>query len=76
MEDLDMNRCENISAFPEVRGHSNGIYTQGGMTLRDWFASMAMSGHMGKSGVTIPADAGVFYAIADDMIAARNGEKA
>lgn len=35
-----------ISAFPQFVLSNGGAYVEGGMTLRDYFASMAMQGDM------------------------------
>lgn len=56
-----------------LRGH--GPYSQSGMTLRDWFAGMALSGliHDWCAGDPRRADtcAGAAYTFADAMLAAR-----
>ena len=47
-----------------------------GMSLRDWFAGMALSGYAGRATMTArdtldQCDDGVFYKMADAMLAAR-----
>jgi len=45
-----------------------------GMTLRDWFAGMALAGNCNDISFDRMADcAGEFYKIADAMLAAREG---
>ncbi len=63
---------EKLSAFPEVPGDFNGYEGRPGMTLRDWFAGMAMQGLIANRGSSYwkdtPANA---YAMADALLAER-----
>ena len=58
-------------AFPS----SHPVFPENGMTLRDWFASQALVGLVGRAetndGLAIAKDA---YVIADAMLAAREAQ--
>jgi hypothetical protein len=61
-------------AFPHTHTSSLGISWQTGMSLRDWFAGMALQGLMAKTNVqyaTAAIDARAAYETADAMIEAR-----
>lgn len=75
-------------AFPRdgnVQAHCKHVHSQSGMTLRDWFAGMALQGYLaGRENPTremIPGDkhhhavAMACYRYADAMIAARDGKE-
>ena len=49
----------NPSAFPRSGRGDNRIPEQGGMTLRDWFASQALVGFLSGAAGSIPVDLGV-----------------
>lgn len=65
------------SAFPSLHELGDIAYTQGGMTLRDWFAGQALAGiiaHADKFGSLAPTIAAeAAYEAADAMLAARKG---
>jgi hypothetical protein len=75
------------SAFPQSQRlfdndtQSWAVHSVGGMSLRDWFAGMALQGYMAyshpQSMVGIFPDAAVqkSYEIADLMLAAREGKE-
>jgi len=65
-------------AFPQLMLSNGGIYVDGGMTLRDYFAAKAMQGWL----ATFPTDCAVqdvrpspialfAYEMADEMLKAR-----
>ena len=59
---------------------SQDLGTYPGMSLRDWFAGMALSGYAGRGCMTArdtreQCEDGIFYTMADAMIAARNGKE-
>lgn len=68
--------------FPEIKLHlGDGIcqsVADGGISLRDWFAGMAIQGVCSEDFARIPFDvfARASYRMADAMLAARNGEDA
>lgn len=47
-----------------------------GMSLRDWFAGMALSGYMANTTTYLPEAAQESYRIADEMLAAREANDA
>ena len=60
------------SAFPQYVISNNGTYTQGGMTLRDYFAAKAMQGLLASN---VEASMSEFarrsYQMADEMLKER-----
>ena len=59
-------------AFPCASDYPNGCESQSGMSLRDWFAGMALQGLLaGRANIKFSADAQKAYEIADAMIAER-----
>lgn len=69
-----MSAPENPAAFPCTgEGFLSDLYTQKGMTLRDWFAGQYVSGiHAGgatfRDGQNVAEEA---YSVADAMLAER-----
>jgi hypothetical protein len=68
------------SAFPQIYGRSYSDYSDGGMTLRDYFAGQALAGWLacpdagGSSQVTADWQrdvAAICYALAEAMLEAR-----
>ena len=66
-------------AFPHHIEHPNGHWpgvTHAGMTLRDWFAGMAMQGICASGpGISNPVIAAEAYALADAMLKQREDSK-
>ena len=64
-------------AFPQYVASNGGVYVEGGMTLRDYFAAKALQGFLHCSatkGIYTPPDnelAKVAYDLADAMLKAR-----
>ena len=85
---MDTQLKDGGPAFPEHHyfDPSRGMYGMhikasdigcGGMSLRDWYAGMALSGFAGRVAMTAAdtldvARLGMFHEIADAMIAARD----
>lgn len=62
------------SAFPLAGSGDYSYEPQDGMSLRDWFAGMALQGlvaHYGASGIKRDIEDGQPYKLADLMLAAR-----
>lgn len=83
-----MSKYDGGSAFPQLKyeeilsplGKDRFPIFSGGMTLRDWFAGMALSGWYTNHGELPHRDylelyAANFYLIADAMLAEREREK-
>ena len=68
----------NPPAFPRSGRGDNRIPEQGGMTLRDWFASQALvgflSGASGSNSVDPEVISTTAYRVADSMLRARERE--
>lgn len=63
---------KNIAAFPcSAIGASDDMIYQSGMTLRDWYAGMALTGAIGHAGWSYEEVAERAYGIADAMMKAR-----
>ena len=67
------------NAFPsEGEGHGNPMYHSPGMTLRDWFAGMALQGILAQcAGARVDTNrlsdfAVAAYKLSDEMITERN----
>lgn len=63
-------------AFPQYTLVAEGVFCEGGMTLRDYFAANALSPLMGRSGgywaeENLAAYAKTAYVMADAMLKAR-----
>lgn len=78
-----MNKPFNEYAFPHIQWHPNGTGNQvSGMTLRDWFAGMALQGYLAswpESGVKvehIPTITMKCFQFADAMLKERLNEQA
>lgn len=67
-------RPENPPAFPRT-GDQESITPQEGMTLRDWFAGMALQGLLALERYEndIGHNAVMAYALAEDMLTERAG---
>jgi hypothetical protein len=64
------------SAFPFVIPAPSTYHTEPGMSLRDWFAGMALQGFLVAEPTMQDAKAAEWsYALADAMIAAREGKE-
>ena len=73
------------SAFPEIYTEKDGyghlgIYSSGGMSLRDWFAGQALAGclagltDLSYGDINHPGVAAACYKLADAMLAEREKE--
>jgi hypothetical protein len=68
-------------AFPCEGGEQSGLYADPGMSLRDWFAGMALQGHLANPtttnnpGYTRESLVGECYHMADAMLKARDSKK-
>lgn len=56
---------------------NGGLYCQGGLSIRDWFAGMALQAELSKINVYWREDSLAEYAyeMADAMLAAREGKE-
>jgi hypothetical protein len=62
-------------AFPMTgEGCHNPLYSQPGMTLRDWFAGQALAGMPWSREISRKDQAKQSFQIADSMLAAREGK--
>ena len=64
------------SCQPDMLPDGNGgLYCQGGLSIRDWFAGMALQGFLVAEPTMPDAKAAQWsYGIADAMLAAREGK--
>lgn len=74
-----MSKATGGPAFPELGnvGYNSDWQSEGGMTLRDYFAAKAMGGicaHQDVWGLTVPIIAEQAYKLADEMLKARARE--
>jgi hypothetical protein len=65
-------------AFPQYSLVAEGVFCEGGMTLRDYFAAKAMQGELASQSpeneyTNLDALAVLSYRTADAMLKARNG---
>ena len=64
-----MNNPPAFPVFPETSGGHAAAFQ--GMTLRDYFAAMAMDAFLSRDGGTYEQDADCAYKMADAMLKAR-----
>ena len=67
----------NQNAFPMYFKSNNGEFMQKGMTMRDWFAGMALCGlcsNLDRNFDTCGRTASDAYAFADEMIRQGGGQ--
>jgi hypothetical protein len=64
-----MNNSPAFPVFPETSGGHAAAFQ--GMTLRDYFAAMAMDAFLSRDGGTYEQDADCAYKMADAMLKAR-----
>lgn len=62
-------------AFPQYSLIAEGVFCEGGMTLRDYFAAKALHGILSHPDMPLDDDklAEFSYRVADEMLKARNG---
>lgn len=58
-------------AFPQYSLVAEGVFCDGGMTMRDYFAAMAMQGIQSRVNWSIESIAELAYKQADEMLKAR-----
>lgn len=61
----------NIPAFPQYSSSNHGVYVDGGMTLRDYFAAKVLQGMMNDADCFWEGAAQLAYQYADAMMEAR-----
>lgn len=67
-----MNKDDSPAAFPLGANEYGGHGSQGGMTLRDYFAAKVLAGRSAIPGAIDPDYEGkIAYQLADAMLAAR-----